>query len=102
MTPERQAAQSMSQAESAFAGFMTIMFPFAIFVIGVWLWMLIDCLTRSPWAFPGGNENSMFVWALLLIFIPPIGLPLYLLLVYFPGRRGRPSEKPQAYYSDRR
>lgn len=99
MTPEQAAAQS----GAALGGFLLMMVLFAVFSFGLWLWMLINCLTRPAWSFPGGDGGSRVVWALLLFFLPFLGFLLYFLIVFLPGRqRGKRKDYPPAYYSDRR
>lgn len=93
----------MGQSVAAQASLVVIIFLFALALLGVWLWALVNCLTRPAVSFPGGDGNGRLLWVLLLILIPLLGLLLYLLLVYFPGRPRRyPKNKSQSYYSDRR
>lgn len=80
MTPE----QSMDQAAQVLSTLLLI----GITSFGFWLWMLINCLVRPAWSFPGGESNgTRVVWTLVLIFVPLIGVLAYFFIVYLPGFR---------------
>lgn len=75
-------------------GVMALMFTAVVTVLALalpflWLWMLIDCIIREEWEYPGGTptSNNRLVWALLIAFLqfPAV---LYFFMVYGKVKRG--------------
>lgn len=57
-----------------------LIISFAMFIF--WLWMLIDCLTRT---FEGVEK---IVWLLVIFFFPLVGALLYLFIGRARGTKG--------------
>ena len=55
--------------------------PVVVFVIGFWLWMLIDCLKRQDDMFKFGGNNAKLLWILVIIFTGLIGAVIYYFLI---------------------
>jgi len=55
-------------------GFMLISVFLGIFIVGFWLWMLIDCLKRKKF-------EDKLVWIIVLLLLNILGAILYYLLV---------------------
>ena len=72
-------AQSEGDAGAAIfgLGFMCCFMIFGLAAFGFWLWMLIDCCTRT---FPG--ESDKIMWILIIALLGVIGAAVY----YFVGR----------------
>ena len=52
--------------------------PMAILTLAggvLWVWMLIDCLTKEP-----SEGNDKLIWAMVIIFLSVLGAVLYYLI----------------------
>ena len=56
-----------------------------LFLIGFWVWMLIDCLKNEP-----SEGNDKLVWLLVIVFTKIFGAAIY----YFVRRPRRPALGP--------
>lgn len=62
---------------------MLFVFPFALFLLIFWLWMLIDCIKSNI------KDADKLIWLLLIFLFNFIGALLYLILVKLnTGYRG--------------
>jgi prolipoprotein diacylglyceryltransferase len=81
---------------AAVMGLFSIFYCLALIVslvfFVVWIWMLIDCLSRKD--YPG--ENDKLLWALVIVFAGIIGAGLYYFLVKKKSEEAQPPEKPEA------
>ncbi len=58
--------------------------PVVILTLGslvLWVWMLVDCLSRKDEDFPGGGANDKLIWALIIILTNALGALIYLVMV---------------------
>jgi hypothetical protein len=44
-------------------------------IVGLWIWMLVDCLTKEP-----AEGNERLIWLLVIVLVGFIGALLYLLI----------------------
>lgn len=70
-------------------GIMT-MLPFCIVpfiwlivlgVLGLWIWMLVDCIKRDEEDFPSMGENTKLIWILIVILTGWLGGIIYFFMV---------------------
>ncbi len=70
-------------------GIMT-MFPFCIVpfiwlivlgLLGLWIWMLVDCIKRDEEDFPSMGENTKLIWILIVILTGWLGGIIYFFMV---------------------
>jgi hypothetical protein len=47
---------------------------FIIVATILWLWMLIDCITKEP-----SGDNEKIVWVLVIVLVGPLGALIYLI-----------------------
>jgi prolipoprotein diacylglyceryltransferase len=77
---------------AAFMGFFWIFYCLMLIVglifFVIWIWMLIDCLSRKE--YPGDNDKML--WALVIIFAGIIGAGLYYFLVKRKADESMPQE----------
>ena len=63
---------------------MDLLIPVLVFAsFGIWVWMLIDCITKEP-----SEGNDKIVWILVVVLTGIIGALIYLFY-------GRPKRKQQ-------
>lgn len=78
---------------AALMGFFWIFYCLALIVglvfFVLWIWMLIDCLSRKEYA----GDNDKMLWALVIIFAGIIGAGLYYFLVKRKAEEGMPKEQ---------
>jgi hypothetical protein len=55
-------------------GLVLLYWVFIIIGFVLWLWMLIDCITKEP-----SEGNDKIIWLLVIIFLGPLGALIYLL-----------------------
>ncbi len=72
-----------------FLVFWAIAVVFGLCAFGLWVWSLIDCLTRSDDTFEPvfGSVKPKIVWALIIFFTHILGTIIYLLIA---GTRANP------------
>jgi len=71
------AGEAAAGAAAVGIGFMCCFGLFALVLFAFWLWMLIDCCTKT---FP--EENDKIMWVLIIVLVGPIGAAVY----FFVGR----------------
>jgi cytochrome c oxidase assembly factor CtaG len=54
-------------------GLVLLYWVFIIVGFVLWLWMLIDCITKEP-----SEGNDKILWVLVIIFLGPLGALIYL------------------------
>lgn len=59
---------------------IVLLIPVALFLIGFWVWMLVDCLR-----YESSEGNDKIVWLLVIVFTKLIGAAIY----YFVRRPQR-------------
>jgi hypothetical protein len=64
----------------AFLFIWLIMAALSIASFGIWIWMLIDCITKEP-----SEGNDKLIWILVIVFTGVIGAAIY----YFVRRPER-------------
>jgi phosphotransferase system glucose/maltose/N-acetylglucosamine-specific IIC component len=69
------------------------MFLFGLIALVLWLWMLIDCISRKDFQ----TENDRLLWVLILFFAGALGALIY----YFVVKRKLDSPKWQSDEADR-
>ena len=66
------------------------MFPFCIVpfiwlivlgLLGLWIWMLVDCIKRDEEDFPSMGENTKLIWILIVILTGWLGGIIYFFMV---------------------
>ena len=66
------------------------MFPFCIVpfmwiiilgLMGLWIWMLIDCIKREEENFPSMGDNTKLIWILIVVLAGWIGGIIYYFMV---------------------
>ena len=65
----------------AFVLIVPVALAAVLFLIGFWVWMLIDCLKNEP-----SEGNDKIVWLLVIVFTKIFGAAIY----YFVRRPRRP------------
>ncbi len=65
----------------AFLLIVPMVLAVSLFLIGFWVWMLIDCLKNEP-----SEGNDKIVWLLVIVFTKIFGAAIY----YFVRRPRRP------------
>ena len=56
--------------------FLSLFLPiFAILLIAIWIWALIDCLRNEP-----SEGNDKIVWVLVIILLNGLGALIYLIV----------------------
>ncbi len=70
----------MEIAGIAFLFIWLIMAALSIASFGIWIWMLIDCITKEP-----SEGNDKLIWILVIVFTGVIGAAIY----YFVRRPER-------------
>ena len=70
-------------------GIMT-MLPFCIVpfiwlivlgLLGLWIWMLVDCIKRDEEDFPSMGENTKLIWILIVVLTGWLGGIIYFFMV---------------------
>lgn len=54
-------------------GLVLLYWVFILVAFGIWLWMLIDCITKEP-----SEGNDKIVWILVVVLTGIIGALIYL------------------------
>jgi len=71
-------------------GGIMAMFPFCIVpfiwlivlgLLGLWIWMLVDCIKRDEEDFPSMGENTKLIWILIVILTGWLGGIIYFFMV---------------------
>ena len=57
-----------------------VAFSVGLFLLGFWIWMLVDCIRYEP-----SEGNDKIMWVLLIVFTKFIGAAIY----YFVRRQER-------------
>ncbi len=57
-----------------------VAFSIGLFLLGFWIWMLVDCIKHEP-----SEGNDKIIWVLVIVFTKFIGAAIY----YFVRRRKR-------------
>lgn len=59
--------------------------PFIWFIIlgliGLWIWMLVDCIKREEEDFPPMGDNTKLIWILIVALTGWIGAIIYFFMV---------------------
>ncbi|TES93798.1 MAG: PLDc_N domain-containing protein [Candidatus Cloacimonadota bacterium] len=50
-------------------------------LLGLWIWMLIDCIKREEKDFPSMGENTKLIWILIVVLTQWIGAIIYYFMV---------------------
>ena len=83
---------------SVFLFFLVV--PLSLFLMGVWIWSLIDCLTRPDDTLEPsfGSVSPKPVWALIIFFTGIIGTIIYIFVAGTKKapKRGAPPSRPAA------
>ena len=61
--------------------FWLFMFGFILGGLVLWIWMLVDCISREESRFPNYSENIKIIWILVLVFTGFIGAIIYYFMV---------------------
>jgi len=71
-------------------GVIVAFFPFCIVpfvwliilgLLGLWIWMLVDCIKREEEDFPSMGENTKLIWILIVALTGWIGAIIYFFMV---------------------
>lgn len=65
-----------------------IMFIVGLLFFVMWVWMLIDCIQRQEYEFPGSTGNSKVIWIVVLLLVGGLGALAYFFMVYKKQKRG--------------
>jgi len=83
---------------SVFLFFLVV--PLSLFLMGVWIWSLVDCLTRPDDTLEPsfGSVSPKPVWALIIFFAGIIGTIIYIFVAGTKKapKRGAPPSRPAA------
>jgi hypothetical protein len=63
-------------------GFFAALGIFILGVLGLWIWMIIDC-AKHPFPQPEGNQR--LIWILIIVLAGWVGALIYLFAVKIPG-----------------
>ncbi|MFA5366865.1 MAG: PLD nuclease N-terminal domain-containing protein [Dehalococcoidia bacterium] len=55
-------------------GLVLLYFVFGLLATALWIWMLIDCITKEP-----SEGNDKIVWVLVIVLIGALGALIYLI-----------------------
>ncbi|MBU0975216.1 PLDc N-terminal domain-containing protein [Patescibacteria group bacterium] len=61
---------------------MLVVGVFSLLVFALWLWMLIDVISREEKDFPSSGSDQKVLWILILVFGNWIGAFVYYLVVF--------------------
>ena len=61
-------------SQGAVMSFMLIWSVLGIAAFGLWLWMLIDCITKEP-----SEGNDKVIWIIVIVLLGGLGALIYLL-----------------------
>lgn len=67
---------------------------FVLLIIGLWIWPLVDAISRPSWAFDAAGSNKT-LWVFLIVFLGWIGSVAYLLAArsrVLAAQNGRPPQ----------
>lgn len=85
-------ADASTDAAGAGAAMFTLVCMGLLSLLGLayfvlWVWMLVDALSRQEWEYPGSSGNSKIIWVLLMVFLN-IATVFYYFMVYRKVKRG--------------
>ncbi|MFA5843436.1 MAG: PLDc N-terminal domain-containing protein [Coriobacteriia bacterium] len=95
-------ADTSTDAAGAGAAMFTLVCMGLLSLLGLayfvlWIWMLVDALSRQEWEYPGSSGNSKIIWVLLMVFLN-IATVFYYFMVYRKVKRGTtPPPAPPGY-----
>jgi uncharacterized membrane protein len=55
-------------------GLVILYFVFIIAATVLWIWMLVDCITKEP-----SGDNEKIVWVLVIVLVGALGALIYLI-----------------------
>lgn len=55
-------------------GLVLLYFVFGLLATALWIWMLIDCITKEP-----SEGNDKIVWILVIVLVGALGALIYLI-----------------------
>lgn len=64
-------------------GLPEVILILAFGLLGFWLWMLIDCLTKEE------EQNQKLIWVLVIVLVGLVGAPLYFFMRKLPRKKIR-------------
>ena len=79
----------MEIIQMVIGGIMTMLpFCFVPFIwlivlglVGLWIWMLVDCIKRDEEDFPSMGENTKLIWILIVVLTGWLGGIIYFFMV---------------------
>lgn len=54
--------------------------------LALWIWMLVDAISRDDADFPSPGPNTKLMWILILVFASWIGAAVYYFVVKRPSK----------------